>query len=115
MSGKRNWGDNMTNRMDGHAPPLESDEWRKLPSKIWKKHYECKKTKGTHSWEFQSVDFYRWSGSWVAKWRCGACGKNEHEYRSTKRKFDAFRNTIYAGLGGVDNSIALPAIGGSIL
>lgn len=118
MSGKRNWGDNITHRRDGKEAPAPLDGYTptKIASKSWKTKYKCKKNKGEHTpviekimycgrgwrqlkdgtWEHQKS----WWGSpeqtygWVL-WICTGCKKHLHEHRPPDKKFDKFRDTIY--------------------
>lgn len=112
MSGKRNWGDNMTNRMDGKEAPAVFESVKKIPSKLWKKKYKCKKNKDDHTfeifkinifshWRFTPIgwvrDIYRWGsplGYWV-EWSCTACNKRATEWRIPEKKFDRYRHTIW--------------------
>ncbi len=114
MSGKRNWGDNVTHRMDGKEAPAPTDGFVpvKMPSRWWKKKYKCKKNKGDHTleiWKIVSRTWWRYvreigwkqNGSfwgttpyWV-EWKCTACGKQEVEFTIPDKKFDRYRHTIY--------------------
>ena len=120
MSGKRNWGDNMTHRNDGKFPPSVDDGYKvhKIPSKTWKKKYECKRNKGDHTFVISLIKYADWKqekdGTWVkpqvwwqtgrgvrerelpywVQWNCSACNKQEHEYYKREKKFDKFRETI---------------------
>lgn len=102
MSGKRNWGDNMTDRRDKHVAPPVIESARPLPSKAWKKKYKCKKNKGDHSWYIESIHCrmeYTGKGIWgtffstrptpdateawarcTVEWRCSACNKHDTEW-----------------------------------
>lgn len=117
MSGKRNWGDNMTNRMDGKTPPPVGlgEQVPKMPSKLWRKKYECKKNKGNHTFVIKLIKYAAWEqekdGTWVkpkvwwqrergvierelpywVQWHCSACGKQDYEYYKREKKFDRFR------------------------
>ena len=111
MSGKRNWGDNMSNRMDGKEPPPTFDLVLKTPSKVWRRKYECKKNKGDHTFEIALIKYAQWSqekdGTWNkpqrgwidadcqmpywVEWHCSGCGKHDYEFRKLSKKFDRFR------------------------
>ncbi len=108
MSGKRNWGDNMTDRRDGKTPPPLIERGFKVPSRLWKKKYKCKKNKGDHTpvidrlvnkhwWNlrdgFWRIGGFRWGTVpyWV-EWRCTACRKLLVEYNAPEKKFDRYRH-----------------------
>ncbi len=110
MSGKRNWGDNITNRMDGKEAPKPFDPVRPVPSKLWKKKYKCKKNKGDHTpvidhitnkhwWNFKDgwvISSWRWGTTpYYVEWHCTGCGKHMTEYNAPDKKFDKYRHTIY--------------------
>ena len=114
MSGKKNWGDNMTDRRDGKTPPPITDPIYKTPSKVWKKKYKCKKNKGDHTpvialikycgrgWTQQkdgiwipNTDQYFFSKHtlpycWV-QWECTGCKKLMIEWGVPDKKFDKYR------------------------
>lgn len=118
MSGKRNWGDNMFNRHDGKTPPQPMDGYKpfKVASKLWKKKYKCKKTKGDHIWQVEKIkhsgwdkqkdgtwcepNSWMWNGAdrqlpyWVI-WHCAACNKKDYEIGRYKKKFEPFRHTTW--------------------
>lgn len=117
MSGKRNWGDNMTHRQDGKFPPPIAEPVLKVPSKVWKSKYKCKKNKGDHTpvidkimycgrgWKQQKdgmwVREYDWLGrkkeqpyGWV-QWVCTGCKKHMTEWSVPEKKFDKYRDSIW--------------------
>jgi len=109
MSGKRNWGDNMTHRMDGKEAPSFFERFRKVPSKNWKKKYKCKKNKGDHTpviKSVRSIGFHQYQdGTWSKNnwgfhvwvtWECTACKKRLEEFRPPEKKFDKYRYTIWS-------------------
>lgn len=106
----------MTNRMDGKEPPTPLDDRHpKVPSKVWKKKYKCKKNKGDHTFVVAHIKYANWyqekDGTWIkpprntwawfvgpdselpywVEWHCSACGKHDYEYRKLNKKFDKFR------------------------
>lgn len=112
MSGKRNWGDNMTHRQDGKLPPSPFGGYTpfKVASKLWKKKYECKKNKGDHTWAVHVLKWGEWKqkdGYWIephdyfsdtkhqlpywVSWRCAGCNKHDYEWRTLNKKFDPHR------------------------
>ncbi len=114
MSGKRNWGDNMSDRMDGKVPPPMYELVQKTPSKLWRLKYECKKNKGDHTFEVEIIKAgYGWrqleDGTWErlvhgwragrdygwVDWRCTGCGKKALEWTPPEKKFDKYRHTIW--------------------
>lgn len=107
MSGKRNWGDNMTNRMDGKEPPPVFDAVPKVPSRAWKKKYKCKKNKGEHTLEIKKIRIHWFDrlddGSWVKNhwqsyyvtWECTGCKKLVLEWTVPDKRFDKYRHTIW--------------------
>lgn len=51
MSKAKSWYSGAFPRQrDKHEPPPIKPSEKKLPSKEWKKKYECKKAKGNHNW-----------------------------------------------------------------
>ncbi len=116
MSGKRNWGDNMTHRHDGKMPPTPNDGYTplKVPSKWWKKKYPCKKNKGEHTPVITVIKYcgrgweQKPDGTWVhddrnswwkdpnqtygwVQWQCTGCTKHFTEHRVPDKKFDKWR------------------------
>lgn len=112
MSGKKHWG---KWRRDGKEPPPVVDVGQKIPSKVWKRKYPCKKNKGDHSYAVALIKWADWSqkkdGTWEhargiffdmmnaelpywVEWHCTACGKHAYEYRKLDKKFDKHRHTI---------------------
>lgn len=118
MSGKRNWGDNMTHRNDGKEPPASLDGYiplQKIPSKWWKSKYKCKKNKGDHTPVIEKIMYCgrHWrqekDGTWIKErswwgnpdqtygwvlWVCTACHKHMTEHSVPDKKFDKYRDTI---------------------
>lgn len=112
MSGKRNWGDNMTDRQDGKSPPPVVEVAPTAPSKLWKKKYKCKKNKGDHTLQVRDIYYSGWhqekNGTWInpashrwgfhsywVTWECTACKKRVLEWHPPQKKFDRFRHTIW--------------------
>ncbi len=108
MSGKRNWGDNMTHRMDGKTPPPMDASLPKVPSRSWRKKYACKANKGDHTPEILKIQWGGWhldqDGTWrqpswhsyfSVTWQCTACHKRMLEWRPPEKKFDKYRKTIW--------------------
>lgn len=114
MSGKRNWGDNMTNRMDGKTPPPIIDPVYKVPSKVWKTKYKCKKNKGDHTPAIALIKYcgrgwkQQKDGTWIqdpndyffskhtlpyawVQWECTGCKKRMTEHNVPDKKFDKHR------------------------
>ena len=106
-------------KFDKHEPPEIHDQHKNMPSKKWRKKYECKKNKGKHSWRIKSInnrivyagvnytsnkpsptDTHNYVQSDV-RWYCAACNKQEREFLSpegcgfnwsmNKKKLDAHR------------------------
>jgi hypothetical protein len=101
--------------MDGKVYPVPFEKQRPVPSKVWKKKYACKKNKGDHTFEIESITprhlwWQRDDGVWVknngmwfsdtpywVNWQCTACLKKEVEWKVPEKKFDRFRYTIWEG------------------
>lgn len=101
--------------MDGKTPPVPFEPVFKVPSKVWKKKYKCKKNKGDHTFEIAVIRFAGWQqekdGTWKhptewsirgfikkqrelpywVEWHCNACKKHAYELGNLDRKFDIFR------------------------
>lgn len=117
MSGKRNWGDNVTHRQDGKEPPAVVDAVKMPPSRYWRRKWKCKKNKGNHTFEIEMIHGGRnwrigkdgrwenWNYGWSfmrlpywVEWRCSACSKKETEWNAPEKKFDKDRERMFGPL-----------------